>query len=481
MKKKKKRTQNKVFELIKIVLYFALVLISLLFLATVKNSLIFPGKYIALIALVLLVVCIIILLFVLPKKYILNIFGILLIIICSGGIIFANYHINKSIKLIGSLFDDDVAITTYYVAVFEDSDVKDINGKKVAILNRNEDNVKKVLNSKYKIEIDSYMSIADLTTMLGNKEVDAIVISDSVFEYINEEQEENESKLIKLDEIVVESDVSKQREEFDVNKPFLMYIGGIDGWHYQDGVKISDVGLADVNILAAVNPLEHKILLINIPRDYYVQLHGTTGMRDKLTHAGMYGVEMSIMTIEDLFNLDIQTYVKVNYGAVVNLVNAIDGIDVYSDQAFYITSYPTANIKKGINHLNGDQALAFARTRKVLDGGDRHRGQNQQAIIEAIIKKVATNKKYLMKYEELVTTLDPYFTTDFKAEDAQALLKNQLETLSKWEVESIAVDGEGRGDYSYSFPKKMNYVMEPNMETVRVAREKILEILKEVE
>lgn len=156
-----------------------------------------------------------------------------------------------------------------------------------------------------------------------------------------------------------------------------------------------------------VNPTTKQILLTSIPRDYYVQLAGTSGYKDKLTHAGNYGINMSIDTIEKLLDIDINYYVRVNFTTLEKLIDAIDGVDVYSEYSFvsYIDSY---KFYKGYNHMNGKQALAFSRERKSLPSGDIERGRNQEAVIEAIIRK-ATSGSTIYKYSKILSNIKGTF------------------------------------------------------------------------
>ena len=165
--------------------------------------------------------------------------------------------------------------------------------------------------------------------------------------------------------------------------------------------------LSDVNIIMAINPDTKKILLVHTPRDYYVQLHGTTGLKDKLTHAGTKkgGVISSLNTMEDLYETEIPFYVRVNFKSVVKLVDAIGGINIYNDQKYTVTSYvdEACSFKPGWNNnVNGRCALAFARERHAYSTGDKHRGENQEQVITRIIDKVSSTDTVLYNFPRLI-------------------------------------------------------------------------------
>ena len=267
----------------------------------------------------------------------------------------------------------------------------------------------------------------------------------------------------------VKKSINKEKFVNNRDKPFTIYISGID-----TNGSISKVSRSDVNILMTVNPKTGSVLLTSIPRDYYVQLHNTTGYKDKLTHAGIYGVEMSINTIEDLMNIDINYYIRINFDTLVKLVDEIGGIDINSDTSF---KRGKCTFNKGNNHLDGKCALSYSRERKLYSSGDRHRGQNQQQVIEAIINKITTNKEMLLKYDSILNSMKGTFESNFDATNISKLVKSQFENNTKWNVESISVDGYDSSNYTYSYYGSRLYVMEPDYETVKVAHDKILEVI----
>ncbi len=250
---------------------------------------------------------------------------------------------------------------------------------------------------------------------------------------------------------------------------FLVYLTGMDT---RGEEIVADVGNSDVNMVIAVNPNTKKVLLINIPRDYYYYLWGDTNYPDKITHCGYYGVDCSIQTMNSLFGIDLNYYVKVGFNSVINVVNALGGITVNSDYEFELEGY---YFSAGENYLDGNAALQFSRERMSLPGGDRARGMNQQKVISAIIQKV-TSPDMITHFNEVLNAVTQYVVTNISVEDMEAVVKMQLDDGASWEVESIQVDGAGAWDYCYSLGDA-NDVMVPDWSTVDNAKAKIQEVL----
>ncbi|MDR1387313.1 MAG: LCP family protein [Propionibacteriaceae bacterium] len=249
--------------------------------------------------------------------------------------------------------------------------------------------------------------------------------------------------------------------------PFVLYISGVDSYSYS--------GRSDVNILAVVNPGSGRILLVSTPRDYYVQLHGTTGLKDKLTHAGIYGVEMSVETLQDLYQIPIDYWLRINFGSVVRLVDAVGGIEVYSDHAF-TSSHQHYPFVQGWNHLDGDHALAFARERYSFAGGDRVRGQNQERIIEALVRRFS-DPTILLRYGSILDSLQDAFLTSTPGDVITGLVNHQLSQRVDWQIESISVNGSDAMEPTYSMGNQRLYVMVPDLATVQAARDHIAQVL----
>ena len=387
-------------------------------------------------------------------------------------------YASETVKFVSKITESNYINKKYFILVLKNSEfneINDLNNKNIGFIsNDNVDLIKKNIKDKIKYNDKKYDNVGILISKIYSKEIDALVIDESYIDLFEENNVsfKDESKEIYTFNIKVKKDnVSKK---VDVNKtPFLVYISGSDS-----RTGINTVARSDVNIVAVINPNTNKILLISIPRDYYVQLHNTTGTKDKLTHAGIYGIEMSKTTIEDLLDISINYYIKVSFASVINAVDVIDGIDIESDTEFTAKAQngKTCNYVKGINHLDGDCALRYARERKIYLSGDRHRGQNQQAVITAMINKL-NNPKYLVKYDEILTAIDGSFVTDMSYKEITDLAKNELTSLKKWSVESISLDGTGSSMPTYSMGSLNLYVMIPDDNTIINAKEKIKEYI----
>ena len=259
------------------------------------------------------------------------------------------------------------------------------------------------------------------------------------------------------------SNAEKKGASIDpTEEAFNVYITGIDQWASEKGL---DLERSDVNMIVTVNPKTKEILLTSIPRDTYVKLH-TAQQMDKLTHTGVYGVDETISTVEDWLNIDIAYYLKLNFSSMRAIINAIGGIDVYSPVAFDsdISEY---SYVKGWNHLNGKQALYFARERHAFEGQDSMRVENQQRVVKAVIKKLTTSTTLLTKYGEIMEVAGSNLSTNMSYHEIQDLIKMQMTDLASWDVETQKVEGEYDMDYVASLSQKNKYsVYRPDAESV---------------
>lgn len=228
--------------------------------------------------------------------------------------------------------------------------------------------------------------------------------------------------------------------------PFTVYISGMD-----TESSVRTVSRSDVNILVTVDPQNRQVLLVNTPRDYYIPNPAGGGSLDKLTHCGIYGIDCSIQALSDLYDTPIDYYARINFTGVKTLVDAVGGVTVYSDVAFTATGQHY--IQQGANQLNGEQALAFARERYVLAGGDNARGKNQMKVIAALIDKMTSSTVLMSNYAQILESLEGMFVTDMPSELISQLVKLQLEDMqTKWQIRSYAVTGVCGSRITYSMP-----------------------------
>lgn len=333
----------------------------------------------------------------------------------------------------------------------------------------------KELNSIVDVQLQNLDSIQSMTNNLLSGEINAVFLSAVHKSVIDEDSSDfNQStRIISTIEVKVKANEAANHPEVNViSEPFTVYISGNDSYG-----ELTARGRSDVNMLATVNPVTHEILLTSIPRDYYVQLHGTTGTKDKLTHAGIYGVTMSMQTLEDLLDIKIDYYVKVNFSTLVNLVDTIGGIDVYSDQRFIPWTNQKIVIPEGNVHMDGAMALAFARERKAYASGDRHRVQNQRDVLNAIIKKISSSAVILTKTNDILNDLSNSLDTNVSKNEISSLVKLQLQDMPSWQIGEFSLNGGDAHEFTYSFGSQPLYVMSPYPESITAAHNYITGIL----
>lgn len=438
-----------------------------------------PTKYLLLGYIILILLIAILLKNIFSKsKKITKIISLIVMTILSFISILANIYLNNTYNFLSNT-KNEYETLTYSVVVLKEGNyknIKDLNNKKISYIS---DDYKKEIekNLKEKIKYTSIVSedFSNLPVDLINKDTDALCLEESYLTIIYEAVEDFKDKIKTI--YTFDIKVKSHEEETNINiteEPFILYISGIDQYGNVNSVR----GRSDVNQLIVINPKTHDILLVNTPRDYYVQLAGTTGLKDKLTHAGIYGINKSIKTLENLYDIDIDHYLRVNFNTLIKLVDVIGGIDIYSDSSFTPWTNGKVYINKGWNHLNGKEALAYARERHAYIDGDHHRGRNQQQVITEILNKVTSSSVLISKYNSILNALNKSFQTDMDMNVITSFIKYQLEYMPTWNIESIAAYGYNSYNYTYSMGKSYNlYVMEPDYESVEKVKIKINEII----
>ena len=257
-----------------------------------------------------------------------------------------------------------------------------------------------------------------------------------------------------------------------VNEPFNVYITGIDQWEEDEGL---DLERSDVNMIMTVNPVTKKILLTSIPRDSYVKLH-TAQQMDKLTHTGIYGVDETLNTVEDWFNIPINYYVKMNFTGAEDIINAIGGIKLYNPVAFN-SSRKSFEYETGWIIMSGREALFYARERKAFEGQDAMRVENQQRVMNAVLKKLTSSSTLLTNYSEIMAAAGKNLSTNMSSDEMTSLVKMQLADLSPWTIESQKITGEYGEDYVASLTQSQKFsIYRPDEDSVASCVEKIKEI-----
>lgn len=306
---------------------------------------------------------------------------------------------------------------------------------------------------------------------LVSGEAKAIVLN-SVFENIIEsEYPDYASKIRKIYTKNITKEVAAPK--VSKNKSFNVYVSGIDTYG-----PISSVSRSDVNILMTVNRDSKKILLTTTPRDSYVPIaDGGNNQKDKLTHAGIYGVDSSIHTLENLYGVDINYYVRLNFTSFLKLIDLLGGVDVYNDQEFTSRHgkfhFPVGNV-----HLDSEQALGFVRERYSLADGDRDRGRNQQKVIVAIIQKL-TSTEALKNYSDIIQGLQDSLQTNMPIETMIDLVNDQLESGGNYKVNSQDLKGTGQmGLPSYAMPDSNLYMMEIDDSSLAAVKSAIQDVME---
>lgn len=329
---------------------------------------------------------------------------------------------------------------------------------------------------KEKMRKEEVDGIGDLVRYFLNDEIDVILLESSEEELYNEMSRDFKENHKVLDTVSVEVQKEDFSKDVSITKePFSVYITGVDTYD-----AISSVARSDVNMVVTVNPVTHKILLTSIPRDYYVPIAGSTSeLNDKLTHAGLEGVDVSIKTIENLLDMEINYYIKFNFTSLIQIVDALGGIDVDSPFAFTADYEEDTHIyyefQKGMNHLNGKQALAYVRERYGLREGDVARAKHQQQVVEAVVNKLTTTT-ILTKYGELLGSMEGNFTTNFDFDSITGFVKMQLNDMPSWTVETQVLTGADASRKTASMPDLYSSVMIPDEEQLENAKGKIDEI-----
>ena len=483
-KKKTKKTTNSIFRKFSLGLWILSILFMIILGYFIYTANILPLKYFLAVVIVFVILLSVHGIFILNKKtrvwllIFLNLFAFAFMAVEGYAILKINDTLSFLRNNLGTHFETNI----YNIVVNANSSfnsLEDIKGKTVKMVKDIEDmsEIEASLQKKVAVNVEYEENAVELLTEVSKEKDLIILVNSGNYDAMIQNDETFESKVRILDTISVVTEKEEIDTNIDVTKePFAVYLSGID----TRSNSLPSRSLSDVNIILAVNPNTKHILMIHIPRDYYVQLHGTTGLKDKLTHAGTIGgIEMSMATIEDLLEIDIPYYLRVNFNAVVNLVDAIGGININSDVNYSFTCWTDHScvFDPGLNYVGGKCALAFARERHAYETGDRHRGENQEQVIELIIDKVTSSSTLINNYTDILNALNGTFETNFTTEDITNLVKMQINDMASWKIESVNVDGTGASLPTYSYPNQNLYVMNPNMESVEKAVQELNEVL----
>lgn len=407
--------------------------------------------------------------------------AVVLILVLSLG----SYYMYSTYSMFNAITAATNQTEDYHVVVLNNGSYKTIDDIRGGVLT-----VIKSDNSRYKEAKGMLMSEADVTYKdvigyldvgyilvdeKGNTHDDMIFVSNTNYEMMCEEISGFGKKTTILHTISIEIETGDFAKRVNVTKdPFNVYISGID-----TSGTISTVARSDVNMIMTVNPETKQILLTSIPRDMYLPLH-SCGAMDKLTHSGIYGIQETTSTVADWLGIDINYYIRVNFTTLVDVVDAIGGVDVESAYSFSSSVSPYS-YTEGTNHLNGEAALYFARERKSLSGGDNERIKNQQRVLTGIIDKLTSSTVILTKYTQLLEAVGDKMQTSLSENDISAIVKAQIKDMGAWTITSNSVKGNGGMMETYSMPGVNLSVQVPVEESVIEAQKQISHIMYPVE
>lgn len=474
--KKQKKHTKRAFRRLVILNY----IVSIVTLIVVFMLNVLPILYFGLLTGGIIILNIIFTFLLLGKGWKKRLFGTILLIPELILFIYIIFNGASTIDFLSKIDGNDYNTENYSVIVLNSSNynhLKDIKDKTVGVITGDDVGNKESrekLKSKISVNYKDYEDLNDLNNAFLKNDVDAILIEDAEAKILEDDSESflNKEKVLYKFSINVKMD-DKLAKNVDISKePFNVFISGIDTYG-----KVTSVSRSDVNIVVSVNPKTKKILITSIPRDYFVKLSGIqTSYKDKLTHAGIHGIETSVKTVEDLLDININYYAKVNFTSLIDIVDTLGGITVDNDKpfrAYYIeNTVVDYYFNKGSIKLNGRQALAYSRERKSLATGDIERNKHQQQVLTAVINK-AFDKQIITKYNSIISKLQDKITTNIGTKNLTNFIKEQIRNNEKFEINTTNLTGSGAYDYTYSYKNSKAYVMIPNEESVKNAHDMI--------
>ena len=420
-------------------------------------------------------------------KLICGVLAVVLSVVMIYGTVAAGAVQSALNKISGIMVEKQV---TAVIVMKEDdaTELGDTRGYKFGILaNRDQENTQKLLSamqeSMGQIDTKEYETPAAMADALYDDEIQAIILNEGYISLLTEQEDYSDfsdrTKIIY--EYVTKHEITSIKPSGSITKqPFVIYCSGSD----ERDSDINAKSRSDVNILAVVNPKTRQILLINTPRDYYLPL-AFNGELDKLTHAGMYGVQESMAVLDNLYGTKTSYYGRINFWGLIDIVDALGGIDVYSDYAFDAAAgdvegygYRSFSFSEGWNHLEGQEALAFSRERYSFSDGDNQRGKNQMKVIQAIIEK-ATSPSVLAKYQDLLKAVSDNFITNISYDQISSLVQMMQKDGASWNIQTMSAT-QGSGDTMqpcYSAYGELLYVMPPDYDSVNRIREVIDQVM----
>ncbi len=475
----KKSIKHKILRARNVLSLFSLILI-IIFIIFLSQMNILPNKYLYLISGGLLLLDLISICFInVHKKIVLKVIGFILITLIMIGSSIGLYYLSSTNNFLNDSFSKKNIFekSTYYVVSLKSNNYKESDIADKVSVYKETPNLKralKKLNNKYKVSSKSYEDIGLVFDNIKNKTDKFMLVEKSSYEIVL-----SISDKYKKDDfdIIYEFDIytKKKKSSNTSTDKFNIYVGGTDF-----------AGLMDFNMIITVNTKTHQVLLTSIPRDYYIEVYGKNGAKDKLSFMSAYGSDTNKASLAKLFDTNIDYNLIVNTDSLVEIVDYVGGIEFCSDYEFVTTHAMVNNtyddsgkklvVHKGCQKLNGIEALTVARERNAFPGRDRVRQENCQKILVAIFKKLATTDT-MLHYNETLNTLGSLYETDIPKEVISNISKDILSNGNTWKIDTQAVDGTDGHDKVH-LSNMVDWVMYPNQKTVDNAKVKIKETLK---
>ena len=473
-----KELMNKIRKIIGYTLLGLYIIAMIVLLVSFAGLNMLPVKYMVVLGLILTILAV--LMAIMHEKQIASIVASVLTLACIVAFVIGSVAIHKTNTTIADVSTADVQTDIIGVYVMDSDPAKAIADAKdytFGILNKiDRTNTDRSIND-IEIELNREITVSDYENMFTMMEdlkkgtINAVIINEAYLGGIGGEENYSwvDTDVRKI--MTIENHVETQFTAAVPDKmpeTFIMYLSGIDTYG-----GVSARSRSDVNILAVVNTKTKNVLLLSTPRDAYVTYSVTGGAKDKLTHAGIYGVEASIDALKSIYDVEIDYYLRLNFSGFVDIIDALGGIDVNSDYEFYVQNIRTYNV--GTNHVTGLEALAFARERYSFADGDAQRARNQMEVIRAVISKAASSS-LLTNYNSVMNAVSGSFETSMPQDQIAALVKRQLSDMAQWNVTSFAPTGTSMRAETYSMPGQNLYVLELSDESVAEAKKLIADV-----
>lgn len=483
MSRKKDRLPGKIISAVFFVLVFA-------FIALLIYTKLLPVKYLIIVCGVLILLVMIVYLLVRKFRHkIPFVIGCVMMVLVVAVMGLGSLYIYRTVNTIDNITGVNTEVAKIGVYVMNDDSAQTINeasgytfGILTALDRESTDETVKQLNTELPspLQTQEYASLTDLADAVLRGQANAIILNQAYLDVLDEmDGYANFSTLVR--EITtrhVETVIERTEPQRVVNNSgntdssdmvFSVYISGID-----TRGAMTAKSRSDVNIIATINTKTKQVLLVSTPRDYFVPLSISGGVPDKLTHAGIYGINVCMDTLEMLYEQELNYYFRLNFGGFVNIIDALGGITVNSDYDFNSGNVTGYHFNQGENYVNGEQALVFARERYAFQEGDRQRGKNQMAVVEGVINK-ALSPDLLKNYTSVLSGIEGSFETNVPYDIIASLVRDQLNEGGNWNVVSYSVDGTGDTQKPYSMSQAA-YVMVPDYSTVDKAKELMAQV-----